>query len=289
MHGERSRTPIQVDRCIVLAPELDLARLALPGLLRGARGDGEAELALGRPRASSRAPVLVLQWKGELPGAVFSRLEAAVLEGSLDGASVWSEGARAPASIGAPSAWTPGADGLPLELPPGGFAQAHEEGNTALVRAVTGAASELVEEGSEGRLVELYAGSGNLTISLAPLALRLTAVEANPLACEAARRNLQARGLEARVVQADADTYSWPKDTRLIVLDPPRTGARKVAESLAARPVHGVVYLSCDPVTLGRDLAILAPRYELLRLETFEMFPQTSHVEILAVLRRASR
>ena len=140
-------------------------------------------------------------------------------------------------------------------------------------------------------LVELYAGSGNLTVLLARAleartdSVRLVAVETMEPACAAARENLARRGLSARVVHANADSYALPEGTRVVVLDPPRTGARAVCEALAQSKVHGVVMVSCDPSTLGRDLATLAPRYDLVRLSTFEMFPETSHVETLAVLR----
>jgi tRNA/tmRNA/rRNA uracil-C5-methylase (TrmA/RlmC/RlmD family) len=112
-------------------------------------------------------------------------------------------------------------------------------------------------------------------------------VESSRDACDAARANLAARGLTARVVEADAASYAWGATTRLVVLDPPRTGARAVAERLAASRVPHVVYVSCDPQTLGRDLAVLAPGYRARSVATFEMFPQTSHVETVVALERA--
>jgi 23S rRNA (uracil1939-C5)-methyltransferase len=70
-----------------------------------------------------------------------------------------------------------------------------------------------------------------------------------------------------------------------VVLDPPRTGAKEIAAALASRPLPAVVYVSCDPPTLGRDLGVLAAAgYAPAAIETFEMFPQTSHVETIAAL-----
>ena len=115
----------------------------------------------------------------------------------------------------------------------------------------------------------------------------LACVESSREACEAARGNLLARGLRARVVEADAGTYAWSKAVRLVVLDPPRTGARAVAERLAASRVAHVVYVSCDPQTLGRDLALLERAYAPVSVATFEMFPQTSHVEAVVALSGA--
>jgi 23S rRNA (uracil1939-C5)-methyltransferase len=114
----------------------------------------------------------------------------------------------------------------------------------------------------------------------------LVCVEASRETCDAARSNLAARGLHARVTEGDAETYEWKRSTDLVVLDPPRTGARAVAERIAGSRVDQIVYVSCDGPTLGRDLAILEPGYALRSLATFEMFPQTSHVEIVVRLER---
>jgi 23S rRNA (uracil1939-C5)-methyltransferase len=137
------------------------------------------------------------------------------------------------------------------------------------------------------KAVELYAGAGNLSVLLARKVGDLACVESSRDACEAARENLAARGAKnARVVEADAAGYAWAKAVRLVVLDPPRTGARAVAERLATSRVPRVVYVSCDAQTLGRDLAILEKAYAPVSMATFEMFPQTSHAEAVVALER---
>jgi 23S rRNA (uracil1939-C5)-methyltransferase len=90
------------------------------------------------------------------------------------------------------------------------------------------------------------------------------------------------------VIEADAATYVWPSTTRLVVLDPPRTGAREVCTRLASSRVARVVYVSCDTQTLARDLAILASAYVPRSVAAFEMFPETSHVEAVVVLDRVT-
>jgi 23S rRNA (uracil1939-C5)-methyltransferase len=90
-------------------------------------------------------------------------------------------------------------------------------------------------------------------------------------------------------VEADADAYAWAGHTKIVVLDPPRTGARQVAERLASGRVPTVVYVSCDAQTLGRDLGVLSASYDAASIATFEMFPQTSHVETVVVLERHRR
>ncbi len=294
MFAPGTRVPVAVDECVVLVEALDRVRLALPELLQGARGEGEAHLALGRDATGREAAVVYLDWRGDpLPGAIFAKLERAVSAGQLAGVAIATPGARAPALLGSPAPVIRGADGQDLLLPVAGFAQAHGEANDALATAVAHEARALLAEqdpAGDGRgVVELYAGSGNLTVLLAAFARGLSAVESHGAACDALRENLRRRALSARVVHADAGQHLWAPGTRVAVLDPPRTGARAAAESLSASKVGGVVLVSCDPPTLGRDLALLERQYEITRVTTFEMFPETSHVETLVVLRRRRR
>jgi 23S rRNA (uracil1939-C5)-methyltransferase len=281
MHEARSHEPVEVDTCAVLDPAVEAARRALAGLLEGSRGRGEVQIALGR----GRVPVLDVRWEGELPPQAFARLEAAVARGELAGAQVTLPGATRPARIGDPTPWMTGADSAPLRLSPGGFAQATEEVNAALalhVARVVRACNPRAE-----KAVELYAGAGNLSLLLAGEVGELTCVESSREACEAARENLAARGVRnARVVEADAASYAWNKSVRLVVLDPPRTGARAVAERLASARVGHVVYVSCDAQTLGRDLALLEKSYAAMSVTVFEMFPHTSHAEAVVALER---
>ena len=285
MFARRSNAPVVVDTCIVLDPILDRARAALATWLEGAEGRGEAQLDLGSPGESPRRAVLDLRWTGELPGAVFGRLERAVAEGGeLAGARIFAGAVRVPATIGDPTPFISGADGLPLRLAPGGFSQATEEGNAVLA----GRVAELTRDLPPGACVELFAGAGNLTVLLAR-EREVVAVEQDHAACVAARANLEARSLSTRVLEADANAHPIPKSTSLVVLDPPREGARAVAEALAARATKGrapaIVYVACDPPTLARDVKTLTGAgYTIRNVETFEMFPQTSHVETVVVL-----
>jgi 23S rRNA (uracil1939-C5)-methyltransferase len=278
MHAAGSHDPVPVDACAVLDPALEAARRSLAALFAGCKGRGDVQLALG----AGGAAVLEVRWDGELARSFYARLEKAVVARQLAGARAAAGESSRPAVVGDPTPWMRGPDGEPLKLAPGGFAQASEPANTALALHVAEVAAARPGE----KAVELYAGSGNLTVLLAKTAGELVSVESIREACDAARANLAARGLHAKVVEADADGYAWSPATKLLVLDPPRTGARAVAERLATARVARVVYVSCDAQTLGRDLAILAPGYEATSIATFEMFPQTSHVETVVALQR---
>jgi 23S rRNA (uracil1939-C5)-methyltransferase len=193
--------------------------------------------------------------------------------------------ASRPAVVGDPTPWMTGPDGLPLRMAPGGFGQASEGMNATLARHVAEAVGALGVD----RAVELYAGAGNLSVLLAGRARELVLVESSREACDAARANLAVRSLAARVVEADAAAHAWPASTRLVILDPPRTGARSACERLAGSRVSHVVYVSCDTQTLARDLGVLAASYAPRSVAAFEMFPQTSHVETVVTLERSAR
>ena len=286
MNAARSNEPVEVDACVILDPVIELARQKLASYFDGAHGDGDVQLARSR---ADRA-VLEVRWSGSLPPSFYARMEAAVKAEEIAGARVFSGKTSRPALIGDPTPWMRAGDDLPLELAPGGFAQASEAGNRVLVTRVDAlAASALKGDPSHSRIIELYAGAGNLTVLLAKRADTYVAVESDRDGCRAAENNLRTRGLRAKVVEADADSYALPRGTHLVVLDPPRTGARAVAERLASSLIRSVIYVSCDPQTLGRDLAILAPAYRAIEIEAFEMFPQTSHVEAVVLLESTSR
>jgi 23S rRNA (uracil1939-C5)-methyltransferase len=281
MHESRTRDPVNVDSCAVLAPPLERARRSLAALFEGSRGRGEALLALGL----ARVPVLDLSWTGDLAATCFARLEQAVSAHALAGARVTMDGASRPAVIGDPTPWIVGADEMPLRLAPGGFAQASERTSARLARYV----AELVHPYQVDKAVELYAGAGSLSVLLAREVGDLVLVESSREACDAARANLAARSLKGRVVEANAEVFAWSGATRLVVLDPPRGGARAVAQRLASSRVTHVLYVSCDTQTLRRDLQLLAPAYDARSVATFEMFPQTSHVETALMLERRGK
>lgn len=279
MHEAGTHEPVDVDSCAVLEPAIEEARRWLASLFQGSRGRGDVQIAFG----AGRLAVYDVQWRGgDLARECFARLEAGVNDRTIAGAQLTLADAKRPARIGDPTPWLTGADGAPLRLSSGGFSQANERLNGALASHV----AELARPFGSANAVELYSGAGNLSVLLAREVGRLVCVESDPAACDAARANLAARALEARVVETDAAAYTWRASTDLVVLDPPRTGAREVAKRLATSRAAHAIYISCDAQTLRRDLAELEESHAPLSIATFEMFPQTSHVEIVIALER---
>lgn len=151
--------------------------------------------------------------------------------------------------------------------------------------------AETVRSRRAARVLELYAGVGSLTAFLARLGGEVTAVESWVASVESARHNTGRPGYRnVRTVCADVGTFlegtspGWD----VVVLDPPRSGCEDaVLERLSALAPDAMVYVSCNPATLARDVGTLEARgYRLESAVPFDLFPQTSHVETLAVLRR---
>ena len=276
---DRSRKVVEVDRCPVLCEALSEAPATMGRWLAGAQGTGEVQVALG----SARRWVVDLHFDGELASDAFAAAAAQVEEGSWAGVDIWCAGATAPATFGDPRAVIAELDGAPLPIAAGGFAQASDRGAALLAARV----AELVGRGARGRLVELFAGSGTLSVVLAPLADSFLAVEQSPAALEQLRDNLAARGLAGKVKVGDANDLSVPRPTATVVLDPPRAGARGATANLVAARPRQIVYVSCNATTLARDLAELCGGgYAITEIELFELFPQTSHVESVVRLVR---
>ncbi|RPJ61537.1 MAG: 23S rRNA (uracil(1939)-C(5))-methyltransferase RlmD, partial [Acidobacteria bacterium] len=157
------------------------------------------------------------------------------------------------------------------------------------------ALTALVEEAADltgrERVLDLHCGVGTFTVPLAHRAAEIVGVEAHPVAAQDAEHNLRLnRCPRARIVQAQAE-HALPALARtggwdVVILDPPRAGcSRQVLDALCARAPRRLVYVSCDPSTLARDLGVLTRGgFRCLRLQPVDLFPQTFHLETVAVL-----
>jgi len=184
----------------------------------------------------------------------------------------------------------PETDGvLALGFAPGGFVQVNLEQNKRLVAEAL-AACHL--QGDE-RVLDLYCGIGNFSLPLARHCREVVGVEEFAPAIVVARDNARTNGLDnLQFLAQPAEAYvaSCPPETfDLVLLDPPRTGASDVVAGLLRLKPRRIVYVSCDPATLARDLVpLLHGGYRFESARPVDMFPQTSHIEAVAVLSRGS-
>lgn len=156
-------------------------------------------------------------------------------------------------------------------------------------------------------VLDAYAGSGVLAERLAAAGVRVTTIESDAAGVRAMQTRLSARGdaIASRVTairdyveralprlaspgDAATDALTATDSPDIVLLNPPRRGVdRAVTDWLERAPAHvrGLVYVSCDPATLARDIARL-PSWRIAHVECFDMFPQTAHVETVCVLHR---
>lgn len=182
-------------------------------------------------------------------------------------------------------------DGDRLMIPAGAFFQPNATGWSGLRRAALGA----LEATADQTILELYCGVGFFTLPAARLCRRVVALDASREAIAAARRNVAGASIDnVRLLCRDVKEGLEPllDETRCdtVLVDPPRTGLpHAVARSLSRGTAGRIVYVSCDPATLARDVRILLDeaRYGLESIVPLDLFPQTHHVECVATLGRA--
>jgi len=159
------------------------------------------------------------------------------------------------------------------------FSQVNGEANRALVATVRAFA------GPASRVLDLFCGSGNLSLPLARDGHRVLGVDADAAAIEAARAAATANGLPCRFEAVPALRLLRQQglaDADLVVLDPPRTGAAEEVVQLGRLRPRRILYVSCDPATLARDAKVLVGAgYTVDRVQPLDLFPQTPHVEIV--------
>jgi tRNA/tmRNA/rRNA uracil-C5-methylase (TrmA/RlmC/RlmD family) len=145
-------------------------------------------------------------------------------------------------------------------------------------------------------LVDAYCGIGFFSLSMADLVEGFVGIDIDKQCILPARKNLAERGIEngefiqgKTEEQMDALLERFPADDTTLILDPPRKGVHKEGlEMLANANPRQVIYVSCHPATLARDLKWLCEQgYELKSVTALDMFPQTQHVECVADLRRS--
>ncbi len=177
-----------------------------------------------------------------------------------------------------------------FEFLPTDFVQINARLNEAMVARVV----ELLEPAAGLRVLDLFAGLGNFTLPLARSGLVVRAVEGEATLVSRARDNAQRNGLHA-IEHEVADLFedspgaAWMRGRwDRVLLDPPRAGALQLCNAMDRLSPARIVYVSCNPATLARDAAVLVHRhgYRLESAGILDMFPQTAHVEAVAVFQR---
>ncbi len=146
-----------------------------------------------------------------------------------------------------------------------------------------------VEPLSPATVVDAYAGSGSLSLRLLAAGRKLIAIELDPEACAAAAATLK-HDSSARVLTGRVEhqlPHALP--AAVVILNPPRAGIDAAIPPLLIAPdatVQRIVYISCDPATLARDITRLGDGWRISAIRAFDMFPQTAHVETVCTIDR---
>ena len=262
LRRHRSHEIIPVDRCLIAHPDL-------PDVL-GRRWDAESVEAI----VSSTGDKLLVT-DASIADDVEAEVDGVV---AVDGTTRGGHGSVVERVLAAD-----------FRVSGSGFWQVHPDAAPTLVEAVI----EAAEVAPGDTVLDLYAGVGLFTTFLADEAGEdglVLSVESDRAASRDARRNLhdfpQVRLIGETVERALRDG-SLGESADVVVLDPPRTGAKKAVAGIVSLMPRRIVYVACDPAALARDLASFGARgYALAGLRAFALFPMTHHVECVAVLVR---
>ncbi len=273
---------IPVERCIALTEPL----ADFPGRLPALLGTSTLkELAEVRLLECEGRVSLSLHFKAQLRERHRNVIQSILRSGLIDGGVlVPGEGKGQVELIGSPVLEEEG-----VLHRPDGFAQANAQVNRRLVQQ----AVDCLDVHSSDSVLELYAGNGNFTFRLAPLAAQIVAVESSGLSVSLAQQAALARRVSnVRFMQGDSEKAAMgmvreAKRFDRLLVDPPRSGAPGIAQWASGLLVERVVYVACDPSSLARDAkGLVAAGYAPLALQVFDLFPQTHHVEAVMTFSR---
>lgn len=180
-------------------------------------------------------------------------------------------------------------EGLNLCFAPTDFIQVNDEINPKMVAQ----AIEWLDLSPEDRVLDLFCGMGNFTLPIAKRVSEVVGIEGVPALVAMAKKNAELNQLgNAHFwhadLSADFSAMSWSKEGfNKVLLDPARAGALEVMSHIVKLSAEKIVYVSCNPTTLARDSKILLDSgYQLMGLKMLDMFPQTGHLESMALFSR---
>ncbi len=291
-HERRSSYVAPMDECAILPPHVSAMLPRLQALVAGlsapdrlpqieiAVGEGITVLVFRRLHAFTATDEARL--------AAFSRDEGVQVWGQLSGP----DSARRLFPAEAPGlAYTLPEFGVSMAFRPTDFTQVNMGINRLLMRR----AMQLLDPRPGERIADLFCGLGNFSLPIAKLGARVVGVEGSDALVRRAGENARANGLEARsefyaanLFEATEDSIAALGHLDKMLIDPPREGAVAVVKALGPAAPRRIVYVSCNPATLARDSAVLIHEkgYSLKGAGIANMFPQTSHVESIALFER---
>lgn len=179
------------------------------------------------------------------------------------------------------------ASGIRFQFKPLDFIQVNAKLNEVMIEKTL----QLLEPSANDAVLDLFCGLGNFTLPLAKSVAEVVGVEGEQGLVDRSRQNAEINGIHnahfyAADLSQDISKQSWStQGFNKMLLDPPRAGALEVLKQLNLKGIERIVYVSCHPASLARDAGYLVQErgYRLVKAGALDMFPQTAHVESIAV------
>ncbi len=282
-YHERSHQLVEIERCPIAHPLINqiISSLRKECFLLSFTEEIEINVSPKEERGVLMfySPELPRKWEASLHSFLKSHPV-------VKGISIFSK--RRSHSFGNPRLSFAIAPNLTLRVSGGSFFQVNLKQNEKLIQKVL----DFSERQSNEKTLDLYSGVGNLTLPLATISQEVLGIEGDAVAVRDARFNAQFNGIEnVRFIHGKVEEVLKRRKREkpdLVVLDPPRTGAKGVVGLVTQLRPRRVVYVSCEPTLFARDLLLFSERgYFLRKLALIDMFPQTYHMEVIGLLQQS--
>jgi 23S rRNA (uracil1939-C5)-methyltransferase len=270
---EKSRDVVDIERCALMHEEINRYYLKAKTLIKDVSAR-ELHISYGS------GEVMALIKGARNAGVDWDALANSLLEGGFSGVFMLLEDGKLLKYE--KEYLTLDLAGLKYTVSPMSFFQSNWELNQVLVKLVV----ERLQPLHGKTVLDLYSGAGNFALPIALHAGHVLAVEENPFAVEDGIRNAEINGIKnCEFRNGDAGSLENLRAVDIVVADPPRTGLTGGAvDKILALTPEQIAYVSCDPITLARDLKKLSGKYVVTSLRLVDFFPQTYHIEAVAFL-----
>ena len=284
-----------IDSCMLASPKIEKSPHALQGVLRYLQGSHDLKLFRVGVRHSVRTKdTEVALWTE--PGSFPRKIVAQTIQSALTCSSVVrvistpgkSRVVKQVESLNGKGCWEEQLGDVHFKTSAPSFFQVNSTQAHAMIEWVC--ANLALPQ--HARVADLYAGGGTFSIPLAFQCNEVIAVEAASSSVKDLRRNADLNGVDIEIIGGDsARELKKLGQLDALVVDPPRTGlAKGVIADIAYCAPQKVAYISCNPSTWARDMALFKEQgYTLTQVQPFDLFPQTYHVEIVSILSKIEK
>ncbi len=274
LHKKGTREVVKIDRCLLMNDKINEYVQGAHSILKGVKAK-EFHLT-----GNDRLIAQLITKKSSFSIEDAERLGPELMDAGLSGLVI-SRGREEPNCFG-DRFISLDLSGHKYTLSPMSFVQSNWKLNQEVVNIIR----EMIGPLKDRRILDLYSGAGNFSLMLAPEA-KVVAVEGNRHAVDDGERNLEINGIDNyRFECSSSEKVKLKEEYDVIILDPPRPGVRyRLIKKILAHGPETILYISCNPSTFARDLKRMSEKYDIELIRMIDFFPQTYHIEAMALLR----